>query len=199
MSVATSSKLNPAFQHSTYIIRKKLLKLLGGAFHIYDANEQIVMYSEMKAFKLKDDITVYTGEDMQTPLLTIKSRNILDFAATFDIVDATTNEKVGAVKKNALKSVLRDEWTIFNAAEQEVGFIREDTLIATLRRFLQHLIPQKLAGEIGGKQVCSFNQHFNIFVHKVTLDFSMDAGNTLDRRIGIAAAILICLQESKRG
>src|SRR5437868_4520787 len=149
----TGQGLNPSFQHSTYLIRKQVFKLFGGAFHIYDQNNQVVFYSSMKAFKLKDDITVFTGEDMQSPLLTIRSRNILDFSAAYDIVDATNNEKVGVIKKKGLKSILRDEWTIMNAADQEIGLIKEDGLLAFVRRFLEKIIPQKLSGEIGGKPV----------------------------------------------
>src|SRR5437868_2295918 len=99
------ANLHPSFQHSTFLIRKQALKLLGGAFHVYDPNNQVVFYSTMKAFKLRDDITVFTGEDMQTALLTIKSRNIVDFAATFEVVDAVQNEKVGTIKKAGLKSL----------------------------------------------------------------------------------------------
>ena len=84
-----------------------------------------------------------------------------------------------------------------NAADQEIGSIKEDGLLALLRRFMEKIIPQKLSGEIGGKPVCYFNQHFNPFVHKVTLDFSVDTSNLLDRRLGIAAAILVCLKESR--
>src|SRR5216117_1823603 len=118
--------LHSSFQHSTYLIRKQVFKLLGNAFHIYDQNNQVVFYCNMKAFKLKDDITVFTGEDMQFPVLSIKSRNILDFSAAYDIVDTTNNEKIGVIKKKGLKSILRDEWIIMNSAEQEIGSIKED-------------------------------------------------------------------------
>ena len=67
------------FQHKTYLIRQKVLKLFGAAFHIYDAEGNVAFYSKQKAMKLKEDIRVYTGEDMQTELLTIKAKGILDF------------------------------------------------------------------------------------------------------------------------
>ena len=52
------------FTDDYYLIRRKILKLLGGAFHIYNAQQQVVGYSELKAFKLKEDIRLYTDETM---------------------------------------------------------------------------------------------------------------------------------------
>ena len=75
------------FEHRTYQIRKKFFKIFGGAFHIYDPTGQVAFYSRLKAFKLKEDIRVYTGEDMQTEALAIRARQVLDIAATYDVVD----------------------------------------------------------------------------------------------------------------
>ena len=187
------------FSHSTYLVRRKIFKLFGGAFHIYDPSGQVAFYSKMKAFKLKEDIRLYTGEDMQTEVLTIKARKILDISAAYDVVDATTQQKVGVLKRKGLKSILIDEWIFMDANDREIGFIKEDSmLLATVRRFLTNLIPQTYFGEIGGTPVCTFKQNFNPFVVKVTLDFSSDTNRLLDRRLGIAAAVLLCAIEGKQ-
>lgn len=185
------------FGHSTYLVRRKVLKLVGGAFHIYDPMGELVFYSRMKAFKLKEDIRIYTGEDMQAEVLTIKARQILDFAAAYDVVDPTTNEKVGVLKRKGFKSLMRDEWIFMDTGDREIGTIKEDSLFF-VRRFLRNLIPQKYYGEIGGTPVCTFKQNFNPFVMKITLDFSQDTGGLLDRRLGIAAAVLLCAIEGKQ-
>ncbi len=191
--------ISERFSHSTYLVRRKILKLFGGAFHIYDPSGQVVFYSKMKAFKLKEDIRLYTGEDMQTEVLTIKARKILDISAAYDVVDTATQQKIGALKRKGLKSLLVDEWIIMDANDREIGFIKEDSvLLATVRRFLTNLIPQTYFGEIGGTPVCTFKQNFNPFVVKVTLDFSPDINRLLDRRLGIAAAVLLCAIEGKQ-
>jgi hypothetical protein len=83
--------------------------------------------------------------------------------------------------------------------DREIGKIKEDsTALALIRRFLTNLIPQKYSGELQGKQVCTFQQHFNPFVTKITLDFSMDKDGLLDRRLGIAGAVLLCAIEGKQ-
>lgn len=189
----------PQFGHTVYVIRKKVLKLFGGAFHIYDPVGQVAFYSELKAFKLREDIRVYTGEDKQTEVLIIRARQIIDFSATYDVVDATTGEPVGALRRKGMKSMLKDEWVIFDGAGQEIGLIKEDNLLlALVRRLITPLIPQKYLGEIRGTQVCTFKQNFNPFVLKITLDFSPDMNRLLDRRLGIAAAILLNAVEKRQ-
>jgi hypothetical protein len=173
--------------------------LLGAAFHIYDPNGNVAFYSKQKAFKLKEDIRVYTGEDMQNEVLTIKARSIIDFSAAYDVFDPATQTKVGALKRKGMKSILKDEWIILDANEREIGLIQEDSMmLALVRRFLTQLVPQSYDGTIRGQKVCQFKQNFNPFVTKITLDFSMDMNNLLDRRLGIAAAILLCAIEGKQ-
>lgn len=187
------------FTHPTYTVRRKIFKLLGAAFHIYDPQGNVAFYSKQKAFKLKEDIRVYTSEDMMTEVLTIKAKNIIDFSAAYDIFDPTTQTKVGVLKRKGMKSILKDEWIIMDATEKQIGLIQEDSMmLALIRRFLTNLVPQSFDGTINGQKVCHFKQNFNPFVTKITLDFSMDINSLLDRRLGIAAAVLLCAIEGKQ-
>ncbi len=193
------SSIPEAFTHESYLVRRKILTLFGAAFHIYDPNGRVVFYSKMKAFKLKEDIRLYTGEDMQTEVLTIKARHIIDISAAYDVIDPVNNTKVGAFKRKGLKSIVKDEWIIMDAEDREIGFIKEDSaLLALIRRLLVNLIPQKYYGEMDGEKVCLFKQNFNPFVMKINLDFSMDRKGLLDRRLGIAGAVLLCAIEGKQ-
>lgn len=187
------------FTHPTYTVRRQIFKMLGAAFHIYDPNGSVAFYSKQKAFKLKEDIRVYTGEDMQNEVLTIKARNIIDFSAAYDVFDPNSQTKVGVLKRKGMKSILKDEWIIMDANENQIGLIQEDSMmLALVRRFLTNLVPQSFDGTIHGQKVCHFKQNFNPFVTKITLDYSMDINNLLDRRLGIAAAVLLCAIEGKQ-
>ena len=194
------SSMPQVFQHTNYLVRRKVFKLFGAAFHIYDPSGNVAFYSNQKAFKLKEDIRVYTGEDMQTEVLTILARQIVDFSAAYDVFDPRSNLKVGAFKRKGMKSLIKDEWIIMDAENREIGLIQEDSmLLALIRRILTNLIPQKYHGLVNGQQVCLFKQNFNPFVTKIQLDYSMDAQGLLDRRLGIAGAILLCAIEGKQG
>jgi len=189
-----------AFEHTRYLVRKQFLKLFGGKFRIYDESGSLVLFANMKAFKLREDIRLYTGEDMLNEVLTIKARHIIDFSAAYDVTDPATEEKVGTLKRKGLKSIVRDEWIIMDSVENEIGYVREDSmLLAMIRRWLTNLVPQKFHGEMRGMPVFRFSQHFNPFLLKVDLDFSEDTANLLDRRLGIAAAVLLCAIEGRQG
>jgi len=137
---------------------------------------------------------------MQTELLRISARNIIDIAATYDVFDSTTNEKVGALRRKGLKSIVKDEWLFLNNSDQEVGLIGEDSMaLALIRRMIAGtLIPQGFEGTMGNTEVCYFKQRFNPFIQKIDLDFSMDKQGLLDRRLGLAAAILLCAIEGRQ-
>lgn len=195
----TQASATRVFTHSSYTVRRKVFKLFGAAFHIYDPSGQLAFYSKQAAFKLKEDIRLYESEAMTREILRIQARQIVDFSAAYDVFDPVQGVKVGALRRRGLKSMIQDEWVILNTAEQEIGIIREDSLIlALIRRFLTTLIPQKFEGTVQGRPVCFFSQNFNPFVVKIKLDYSMDVNRLLDRRLGIAAAILLCAIEGRQ-
>ena len=190
------------FQHPSYLVRRKVFKLVGGAFHVFDPAGNVVLYSKQKAFKLKEDIRIYTGEDMGTEVLTIRTDKIIDLGATYHVHDSQQGGvRVGSLKRKGLKSMLRDEWIILDPSGQEVGIIQEDSVaLALLRRLMVGwLLPQKYNGTIGNNPVSLFTRNFNPTVSKVSLDFSMDTHGQLDRRLGIAAAIMLLAIEGKQG
>ena len=173
-----------------YVIRRKFLRLFGNEFRVFDAAGQQVLFSRQKAFKLREDIRVWSGDDMQTELLRIAARQIVDFSAAYDVIDSTTNAKVGAFKRKGLKSIVRDEWILMDANDQEIGLFQEDSVgMAILRRFI-NIIPQKFHMDVGAAHVANLRQNWNPFVVKVTVDFSPDTQKVLDKRFGIAVAIL---------
>jgi hypothetical protein len=51
---------------------------------------------------------------------------------------------------------------------------------------------------MGDVPVLCFRQRFNPFIAKIDLDFSMDTQGRLDRRLGIAAAVLLCAIEGRQ-
>ncbi|MCE5198403.1 MAG: hypothetical protein ABFD54_11270 [Armatimonadota bacterium] len=190
--------LNP-FGHSTYMVHKQFFKLFGGTFRVYDPMGALALYADMKAFKLREDIRLYSGEDKLHEVLCIKSRHIIDISATYDVVDPATQERVGALRRRGLKSMIQDEWVILDNTDQEVGYIQEDSIVlALVRRFLTNLIPQNFHGYMRGVPVLKFSQNFNPFTLRLSLDFTADTGGYLDRRLGIAAAVLLCAIENRQ-
>ena len=191
------------FERDGYTIRRKILKLVGGAFHILDDAGTVLAYSKMKAFKLREDIRLYTDESMTTELLTINARQIVDFAAAYDVRDARSGEKIGALKRKGMRSLLRDHWIIMDANDVEIGEVMEDEMaLAVMRRLVGGLgsiiAPQRYHIEMGGRTVATGQQNRNPFLYRVELDFTPDPERTLDRRMGMAIGLLLAAAEGKQ-
>lgn len=189
---------NP-FEYDQYTLKKQFLKLFGGSFRVYTPAGDLAIFASMKAFKLKEDIRLYTEEEKRNEVLVVKARSAIDWSAAYDVMTSEGGEKLGALQRRGFKSMFRDEWVILDQVGNEVGKIVEDSvLLALLRRFVTNLIPQKFHGEVRGQPVFRFNQHFNPFAVRMTLDFTPDSGKLLDRRLGIAAAVLLAAIEGRQ-
>ncbi|CAN7529881.1 hypothetical protein LJR153_003789 [Paenibacillus sp. LjRoot153] len=192
--------MNPKFNHQKFVVRKQIFSLVGAKIDIFDMEERAILFSKMKAFKLKEDIRIYGDETMQKELISIQARSVIDFSSIFDVVDVETGRKVGSLRRKGMKSIFKDEWAILSPNDSEIGRIKEDNaLLALLRRFLTNLIPQHYNVEINGTKVAEFKQNFNPFVQKLNVDFSTDNNNNLDRRLGLAAAVLLIAVEGSQG
>jgi uncharacterized protein YxjI len=188
-----------AFQHDRYLLKRQVFALTG-KFRVYDAAENLVLFSEQKMFRLREDIRVYSDESKAQEVLIIKARQIIDFSAAYDVIDALTGQKAGALRRKGWRSLLRDEWEILDANDQPVGMLFEDSMgRALLRRFLLGtFLPQDYDVTIGSERVADIHQRFNLFAYRLDLDFSMDTGRKFDHRMGIAAAILLATVEGKQ-
>jgi uncharacterized protein YxjI len=191
--------MNSIFQFPNYLLRRQAIALTG-KFRFYDPAGRLVMFSEQKMFRLREDIRVYGDEAKSQEVLSIKARQILDFSAAYDVVDTGMNQKVGVLRRRGLRSILRDEWEVLDANDQVIGKLFEDSVpLALLRRLLLgSLLPQNYDITVGDTRVADLKQRFNPFRYELDLDFRMDTTNRLDRRLGIAAAILLAAVEGKQ-
>lgn len=180
-------------------IRRKVLKVFGASFHVYDAQGRVVGFSSQKAFKLKEDIRVFEDESKGKELLRILARQIVDFSAAYDVLDAPTQTKVGAVRRKGFASILRDTWEVLDDADRPVATLQEDSMgMALLRRFLTNLVPQRSQLRTpDGVLQARFAQRFNPFVY--TLEVTVPPDATLDRRLVLATAVLAAAIEGRQG
>src|SRR6266498_1841062 len=192
--------MNPIFEFSNYLLKRQAIALTG-KFRFYDPSGRLVMFSEQKMFKLREDIRVYGDESKSQEVLSIKARQILDFSAAYDVIDTEMNQKVGVLRRKGLRSLLRDEWDVLDANENVVGKLFEDSIgLALLRRFLLgSWLPQNYDITFGETRVADLKQRFNPLRYELDIDFTMDTAHLLDRRLGVAAGILLAAIEGKQG
>jgi hypothetical protein len=177
-------------------IRRKVLKIFGASFHVYDG-DRVVAFCNQKAFKLREDIRLWADESQRTELLWIRARQVVDFAASYDVVDSTTQHKVGALRRRGFKSIVRDSWELLDEDDRVLAKVEEDSAaLALVRRFVTELVPQtfRLHGKDGD---AVFKQRFNPFVY--TLEVAMPPGDAIDRRLVFATAVLLAAIEGRQG
>lgn len=195
----SAKQLHPAFQHSKYLIRRKVFKLAGAAFHVYDDMGDLLLYSKQKAFRLREDFRVYSAEPGMQELLTIKTSQVLDIGATYNVQDATTGEIIGAIRRKGLKSILKDEWTYLTPEGQEIGKLTEKSMSGAVLSRLVNLVPQNyVVVAADGREVAEIKQHFNPVVLKYEMRI-VDPGSSIDPRILISSGILLAGIERRQG
>jgi uncharacterized protein YxjI len=192
-----------SFNHPQFTIRQKVLAIFGAKFHVFDPNGQLLLFCKQKAFKLKEDVRLFSDETMTTELMAIRTESILDISGSYAIIDSQRNVTLAYARRQGLKSIVKDSWTICDATGREVGKIVEDSTSAAIMRRLigpltQLFMPQGHTLEINGVPICRLQQNRNPFVRKVVVDLSADRANVLDRRVGIAIALILMIIESRQ-
>lgn len=184
--------MSDPFAGSHFVIRQQVFTFLHRKFHVYGPNGELLLFSKMRGFKLKEDIRLYSDESMSTELLSIQARNIIDFSAAYDVIDKQSG-RLGVLRRRGMMSTfVRDSWEILDGAERPLGTIQEDsTLKALVRRFIDFaamFMPQAFHVDVAGQRAATFKQNFNPFVRKLNVTF--EPNGLLDHKLGIAAAVL---------
>jgi uncharacterized protein YxjI len=183
------------FSHPTYTIKRPFWSLFGRKFHVYSPDGSLVCFVKHPLLKIRQEFTLFADESESTPLLTLRSRQIIAINRCYDVFDARGGEKVGTIRSRGLKSILRDTWDLLDPSDQPVGLVQEDGA-ALLRRFLP-ILTGKWHIELYQQEVAKIRQVFRFFVKEFTLDLSMNQGR-LDARFAIACALLALMAESQR-
>ena len=187
------------FSFDHYRIRRKFLSFVHKDFFVLGPSGEIVLWGRKKGFRLKEDIRLFDDPAMQREVLSIQARHAIDFAATYDVWDSQSRLKIGALRRKGFRSILRDEWELLGPDEASIGVMQEDSQgMALLRRFLVNLIPQSFDITAGGSTLAQVRQHFNLIHFRLDLDFSPDSARRLDRRLGIAAAVVLSTIEGRQ-
>ena len=88
-------------------------KLLAIASQIYvsEPDDNLVLYVKQKAFKLKEDITVFRDEAQKQALFSIKADRVIDFSANYHFTSAA-GQPVGSIKRQGMKSLWKAHYDI---------------------------------------------------------------------------------------
>ena len=91
---------------------------------VHDANGSLILYVKQKAFKLKEDVTVYADEAQTRQVFRIAADRVIDWNARYEITGAS-GEKLGAIKRQGMKSLWKSHYDVTDARGASVFSVRE--------------------------------------------------------------------------
>ena len=186
------------FSLNAYACRRKILALVG-KISVMDPSGAIVAFSRQKAFKLREDIRVFTDASETSPLLTIQARKIIDFAATYDVRTAE-GAVMGSLRRKGFKSIVKDQWMVMGPQDSVDGTVDEiGTGLALARRFVPFVawfVSQDYTMTVNGAAVAQFQRNRNPFVSTLAVQIERGASDA-QRRLVLAMAVLLLVIEGK--
>src|SRR5438270_8964307 len=96
--------------------RRKFWKIFGATIHMTSAGgSQELGIVQMKAFRLRSDITLYADSAQQRPVFNIKARQAIAMNYVFDVFDPATGQPIFGLMRKGLKSAfVRDHWLLLD-------------------------------------------------------------------------------------
>ncbi|WP_326564512.1 hypothetical protein [Micromonospora peucetia] len=116
----------------------------------------LLAFAQQKRLAFKEQVTIYTDDSKQQPLLGFKARQRLDIGATYDVTDHAGNP-IGLFRKDFAQSLLRSTWHVEQAGLPQVTGQERSMPVALLRRFVDSLswLPYHFDFVAGGQPVFS--------------------------------------------
>jgi uncharacterized protein YxjI len=130
-------------QTQQQLIMRQRIRLMVNQYEIHavgpDGGEGgMLAFAQQKRMAFKEQVTLYTDDTKQTPVLGFKARQRLDLGATYDVTDAGGNP-IGTFRKNFKQSLLRSTWHLEQPGYGELVGQETNTAVAILRRFVDSL------------------------------------------------------------
>jgi hypothetical protein len=188
--------MNQAFSFSNYVIKPQGLSI-GGKYRAYNPQNEPVLFIEQKV-QWKAPVTtyhVYADDRKSQEVLTILDGGHPDFINYFEVIDVPTGGKLGGIGVD-WSHFFEDAWGIADPQGAILARVREkSTGRAILHDLTEGALPQILNIVVGDRPVAELRQKSVLLGHHLLVDFSPDTSGSLDRRLGLAAAIVIAVHQ----
>ncbi|MEU9994816.1 hypothetical protein [Streptomyces sp. NPDC050848] len=94
---------------SEYLMTQKITPLVNRYVVTAPEGGEVLAFAEQKRLALKDQLTLWNGEDRTRKLGGFQARQVVDFGATYDVTRAE-GEVVGTFRKDVKASLVRSTW-----------------------------------------------------------------------------------------
>ena len=186
-------------------------KILAIAAQIYvrDSAGHLIAYVKQKAFKLKEDVTVFGDEAQTRPLYRIRADRVIDISAQYRIEDMAGAE-IGTVRRQGMRSFWRAQYEVHREGQPVMtiqeenpwvkvadGFLSEIPIVSALSGYLFH--PAYRVTSVGsGEVVLRCVKQAAFFEGRFRIE-PKGAQSEEDERLGVIAVLMVLLLERARG
>ncbi|MFC3999531.1 hypothetical protein ACFOVU_26700 [Nocardiopsis sediminis] len=180
-------------QSLTHITVRQRLRLGVNQYEVNAAQPDgsegpLLAFAQQKRLAFKDEVTLYTDDTKQYPVLRFKARQAIDLGATYDVYDAS-GQPIGLFRKDFGKSLTRSTWHMEQPGLPPIVGQERNATLGVLRRVSDtaQMIPYHFDFTINGTPVFSVDKRFGLRDR-----YSVEIPDrNLDRRLVIAMAVAL--------
>ncbi|MFX0593461.1 hypothetical protein [Melissospora conviva] len=130
-------------QAQRQLLIRQRLRLMVNQYQVHaaapDGSEgPMLAFAQQKRMAFKEQVTLYTDDTKQVPVLGFKARQVMDLGATYDVTDAN-GAPIGLFRKDFKASLLRSTWIVEQPGVGPMTGQERSFPIALLRRFVNSL------------------------------------------------------------
>ncbi len=178
------------FDSTTYLLRGRLFP--NSSFDIIDPCGNIVLRAKPPAI-ISSGKSIFSmqGAELVACLNKISFEDAyFSGVYRYEFKDILTSQIIGGLKGNRNKKSSEGvEWQILDPQMMQIGRIEQEATPPNVR-YGGKPMNDIMIGFIGDEKVFLFKVNINTFRFEMSADFSMDGSGMLDRKLGIALAVL---------
>ena len=150
-----------SLQSQTQFFIRQRIRMMVNQYEVHavapDGSEgALLAFAQQKRLAFKEQVTIYTDDSKQYPLLGFRARQRLDLGATYDVTDHA-GTPIGLFRKDFAQSLLRSTWHVEQPGLPQITGQERSLPVALLRRFVDSLswLPYHFDFVAGGQPVFS--------------------------------------------
>jgi uncharacterized protein YxjI len=130
-------------QAQQQLIVRQRIRMMANQYEVHavgpgGSESGVVAFAQQKRIAFKEQVTLYSDDTKQVPLLGFKARQVMDLGATYDVTDAA-GTPIGLFKKNFRESLLRTTWHLEQPGYGVMTGQETNLAVALLRRLVESL------------------------------------------------------------
>jgi uncharacterized protein YxjI len=126
----------------TLIVRQRI-RMMVNQYEVHAAGPDgseagMVAFAQQKRMAFKEQVTLYTDDTKQQPVLGFKARKVMDLGSAYDVTDPS-GAGIGVFRKDFKRSLLRSTWIVEQPGLPAATGQERSQLVAILRRFMESM------------------------------------------------------------